>query len=325
MEYWIPESDTHRSGGHGRRAQAKARSTDFAFSLPTASFPPLPLWKRLRRDLLFQSAVVVLLLVVIGVVVGPLVYSPSPTHIDFAQALLLPSLAHPFGTNDMGQDILAQVLMGGRISITVGFCTTAVALLFGTLVGAVSGFAGGVVDILLMRLTDLFLALPLLPLLLLIMHLFQKPVTSAMGNEHGTFALIVLVIGSLTWMEVARLVRAHILSVREMDFVTAARVLGASPLRLVWSHILPNVQASVIVAATLAVSRAIVTESTLSFLGLGFPPDTPTWGRMLYESRDFLDIAPHMAIFPALAIVLTVLSVNFIGDGLQRVLNPRAR
>lgn len=280
-------------------------------------------WRRFwqQRVALFSTALFVC--IVASTVVGPLVYTEPVGEIDFSRSLCAPGWQHPFGCNDLGQDVLARVLAGGRISLAVGICSMLITVVIGTAVGTLAGAGGGWLDMLLMRLTDAFFALPLLPLLLLIVFLFREQATRALGAEYGTFALVVVVIGCLSWMPVARLVRAHILTVREMDFVLAARGLGASPFRVVWSHMLPHVTGPVIVAATLSVSWAIVTESTLSFLGLGFPPDTPTWGRMLYTAKDFLDIAPHMAFFPGAAIFLTILSINYIGEGLQDMLAPR--
>ena len=264
-----------------------------------------------------------LLLLLAGSAIGPLLYPVSPNTIDFSRALAPPGWPHPFGCNDLGQDMLARVLAGGRFSLAVGLCAMVIASLVGTLVGTLAGVGGGLLDVLLMRITDMFLSLPILPLLLLIIFLFREGVSRVWGAEQGVFVLVVLVIGGLTWMPVARLVRAGILVVREMDYVTAARTVGVPLPRLVWYHILPNVISPVIVAATLTASQAIVTESTLSFLGLGFPPDTPTWGRLLYESRDFLDIAPHMALFPGLAVFVTILSLHALGEGVQRMLDPR--
>lgn len=236
-----------------------------------------------------------------------------------------PSWKHPFGTNDLGQDQLARVLAGGRISLAVGISAAVVAIALGTSIGALSGFYGGAIDGILMRLTDFFLSLPQLPLLLLIIYLFRDAVRAIAGPELGIFIFLVLGIGSLNWMPVARLVRASFLQIREMDFVLAARAMGARPRRIIWLHILPNVLSITIVAATLAVGTAIITESTLSFLGLGFPPDVPTWGRMLFDAKDYIERAPHIALFPGLAIFLTVLSINYIGDGLRDALDPQSR
>src|SRR6202008_4568280 len=172
-------------------------------------------------------------------------------------------------------------------------------------------------------LTDLFLSLPQLPLLLLIIYLFRDSLKKLVGPEIGVFVLIVVIIGGFRWMPVARLVRAQFFSLREKEFVEAARALGASTTRQVVRHILPNSLGPVIVAATIDVAAAILAESTLSFLGLGFPPDIPTWGRILYDAKDYLDIAPHWALFPGAAIFLAVLTINFIGDGLRDALDPR--
>jgi peptide/nickel transport system permease protein len=198
-----------------------------------------------------------------------------------------------------------------------------VAIFVGVLVGAVAGMASGKVDAVLMWLADLFLSLPTLPLLLLIIYLFRDSLKAVFGVEGGIFIMIVIVIGGLRWMPAARLVRAQFLSLREKEFVEAARALGASRSRQVIQHILPNALGPVIVAATIDVAAAIIQESTLSFLGLGFPPDIPTWGRLLADAKDYLDIAPHWALASGAAIFLTVLSINFIGDGLRDALDPR--
>jgi peptide/nickel transport system permease protein len=189
----------------------------------------------------------------------------------------------------------------------------------------VAGFYGGWIDGLLMRLTDLFLALPQLPLLLLLLYLFREPLRAIAGPETGIFLLVIGAIGGLNWMSVARLIRANFLTLRERNFVLAAYALGARSRWLIWRHILPNAIGPAIVAASLAVGTAILTESTLNFLGLGFPPDVPTWGRMLYDAQNFLETAPYMAIFPGLAIFLTVLSANFIGDGLRDAIDPQQK
>ncbi|NMJ42123.1 ABC transporter permease [Roseomonas sp. JC162] len=280
-------------------------------------------WRRFRKHRLAVASGVVLLALILAVVVGPFVWSVPIDEIDFTARLQGPSWAHPLGTDDLGQDLLARILYGGRISLAVGFAAMAVAIFVGVLVGAVAGMAGGKVDVALMWLTDLFLSLPQLPLLLLIIYLFRDTLTGLVGLELGVFILIVAVIGGFRWMPVARLVRAQFLSLREKEFVEAARALGASRGRLVLRHILPNALGPVIVAASIDVAAAILAESTLSFLGLGFPPDVPTWGRLLFDAKDNLDFAPHWALFPGMAIFLTVLSINYIGDGLRDALDPR--
>jgi peptide/nickel transport system permease protein len=292
-----------------------------------ASEPRSSLWRETgRRFLRHRLAVVgtvVLLAMVVAVLVGPLVWRQPINAIDFKAKLKGPTWSHPLGTDDLGQDILARMLYGGRISLAVGIAAMLIAISIGTAIGATSGYVGGALDHTLMRITDLFLSLPGLPLLLLIVYLFRDALRKALGPELGVFILIVAVIGGLRWMPVARLVRAQFLSLREKEFVESARSLGAPPFRQVVRHILPNSMGPVIVAGTIDVAAAIIAESTLSFLGLGFPPDIPTWGRILYDAKDNLDFAPHWAIFPGTAIFLTVLSINYIGDGLRDALDPR--
>ncbi len=285
--------------------------------------PSLETWRRFRRHRPAVVSIFVLAAMMLAVALGPSLWRVPINDIDFAAHLAGPSWAHPFGTDDLGQDLLARMLYGGRISLAVGLTAMAVAVIVGTLVGAVAGMSRGAVDLGLMWLTDLFLSLPALPLLLLIIYLFRAPLTALVGPELGVFILVVAVIGAFRWMPVARLVRAQFLSLREKEFVEAARALGATRLRLVLRHILPNSLGPVIVAGTVDVAAAIIIESTLSFLGLGFPPDIPTWGRILFDAKDYLDIAPHWALFPGGAIFLAVLSVNFIGDGLRDALDPR--
>ena len=304
-------------------------------ALPTASVAAVALpqrrrvapgreaWRRFRRHRLAVASAVILLLIIVTVVLGPLWWHVPINDIDFSATLATPSWQHPFGTDDLGQDLLARLLYGGRISLAVGLAAMTVSVIVGTLIGALAGISRGSVDAALMWLTDLFLSLPQLPLLLLIIYLFRDSLKSLAGPEFGIFVLIVAVIGGFRWMPVARLVRAQFFSLREKEFVEAARALGASTARQVIHHILPNALGPVIVAGTIEVAAAIIAESTLSFLGLGFPPDIPTWGRLLYDAKDHLDIAPHWALAPGAAIFLTVLTINFIGDGLRDTLDPR--
>lgn len=290
----------------------------------TVAEPPAPTtWQRFRSHKMAMAGTVVLGLLVMVVLLGPLFWDVPINTIDFRARLAAPSAAHPLGTDDLGQDLLARLLYGGRVSLAVGFAAMLVAVVIGTLIGALAGMSRGPLDAVLMWATDLFLALPTLPLLLLIIYFFRDSLRALVGPEVGVFVLIVAVVGGLRWMPVARLVRAQFLAIREREFVEAARALGASRLRQVLQHILPNAIGPVIVVGTISVAEAIIAESTLSFLGLGFPPDTPTWGRILFDAKDFLGIAPHWALFPGLAIFLTVLSINFIGDGLRDALDPR--
>lgn len=280
-------------------------------------------WRQFRRHRLAMFGVVTLALLLVGTVFGPLLYRVAPDTIDYGAGLLGPSFAHPFGTDDLGRDLLARAILGGRVSMSVGVVAVLIAITLGTFIGSVAGFFGGRADSVLMRLTDLFLALPVLPFLLMVTYLFRDPMKKIFGPELGIFLMIVGVIGALNWMTLARLVRASFLSIKQKEFVEAARCIGASNRRLIVTHILPNTLSAVIVAATVGVGAAIITESALSFLGVGFPPDMPTWGRLLYDAQNFLDLGPHWAIFPGLLIFLTVLSINYIGDGLRDALDPR--
>ena len=280
-------------------------------------------WRKFRRHRLAVIGAVILLALVLAILVGPFVWRTPINEIDFKAKLQGPSWAHPFGTDDLGQDLLARMIYGGRISLAVGIASMIVAIFVGTIIGAVAGMSRGWVGTFLMWLTDVFLSLPTLPLLLLVIYLFRDSLKLVLGPEGGIFVLIVIVIGGLRWMPAARLVRAQFLSLREKEFVEAARALGASRARLVVRHILPNALGPVIVAATIDVAAAIIFESTLSFLGLGFPPDIPSWGRLLFDAKDNLDFAPHWALFPGAAIFLTVLSISFVGDGLRDALDPR--
>ena len=280
-------------------------------------------WRRYSRHKLAVVSAFLLLVLILAVLVGPFIGRVKIDEIDIVAGLQGPSLAHPFGTDDLGQDILARMIYGGRISLAVGLAAMLVSVFVGTMIGALAGMSRGALGHGLMWLTDLFLSLPQLPLLLLLIYLFRDGLKAAFGPEGGIFILIVLVIGGLRWMPVARLVRAQFLSIREKEFVEAARALGASPVRQVVRHILPNALGPVIIAGTIDVAAAIIAESTLSFLGLGFPPDTPTWGRLLYDAKDFLDIGPHWALFPGGAIFIAVVAINFIGDGLRDALDAR--
>ncbi|MCA9833773.1 MAG: ABC transporter permease [Thermomicrobiales bacterium] len=235
---------------------------------------------------------------------------------------------HPLGTDEMGQDMLARIIFGGRISLSVGIMAALISIAFGTAIGAAAGFYGGFVDSLLMRITDLFISLPTLPLLLLITFLFKNSVNSwaddVFGSPYvGTFLLIVGVISMLAWMPTARLVRASFMSTKEKEFVEAAKSIGSNELSLIVKQILPNVLSPIIVAATLQVGSSIITESSLSFLGLGFPYDVPTWGAMLFNAKDQMQFNPKLALLPGTMIFLTVLAINFIGDGLRDALDPR--
>ena len=262
--------------------------------------------------------------VVLAVFLGPYLWTLEATYIDIRARNQGPSLAHPFGTDQLGRDTFARMMKGGQTSVAVGLTAMGLALVLGTAIGVIAGYFKRL-DGPLMRFTDLFLALPLLPLLLVIILLFRDPLRAAFGPETGIFILIVFVIGITSWMQTARIVRGDVLALKEREFVLAARSIGTPNRRLITRHILPNVMSPIMVSATLGIANAIITESALSFLGLGFPSDFPTWGRLLFDSTDYLQQYPERVMWPGLAISLTVLSVNYIGDGLRDALDPRIR
>ncbi|MEM1385462.1 MAG: ABC transporter permease [Pseudomonadota bacterium] len=281
-------------------------------------------WRQFRRHTGALLGVAVFVFIVLAVALGPFIHTVDPQHLDIVNKNQGPSWAHPMGTDNLGRDMFAQVLAGGQVSLAVGVAAMLISLMIGTLVGVLAGYFK-VMDGALMRLTDLFLALPILPLLLVIILLFRDTLRKAIGPEAGIFLLIVFVIGITSWMQTARIVRGDVLSLKEREFVLAARSIGTRSWRIILRHILPNVLSPIMVSATLGVANAIITESALSFLGLGFPPDFPTWGRLLYDGANFMQLSPDRVLWPGLAISLTVLSVNFMGDGLRDALDPRQR
>jgi peptide/nickel transport system permease protein len=271
-------------------------------------------WCRFRRHKLAMASLVVLTLIGLAVALAPLLtpYSFSEQHLD--QILQGPSGKHLLGTDQLGRDELTRLLYGGRVSLLVGLGVALVSAVVGTLLGAVAGFYGGRLDNAIMRLTDLFLAIPLLVLLII-----------ASSATHGHILDIVLVISLALWMFLARIVRGLFLSLREKEYVEAARAVGASDARIIFRHMLPNAAGVIIVNVTLTVAIAILTESLLSFLGFGIQPPTPTWGNMLDDGRSLMTIAGWLVWFPGLAILLVVLCVNFLGDGLRDALDPTQR
>ncbi|OUS08492.1 peptide ABC transporter [Rhodobacterales bacterium 52_120_T64] len=266
----------------------------------------------------------VFLFILFAVFLGPYIYDVDPQYLNIREKNQGPSLSHLLGTDQLGRDMLAQVLHGGRVSLAVGVIAMFISLLVGTLVGLLAGYFKKL-DGPLMRLTDLFLALPLLPLLLVIIMLFRDTLRGMFGPETGIFILIVFIIGATSWMHTARIVRGDVLAQKEREFVLAAKSIGTPDRRVILRHILPNVLSPIMVSATLGVANAIITESALSFLGLGFPSDFPTWGRLLFDGANYMSLTPARVVWPGLAISLTVLSVNFIGDGLRDALDPRIR
>jgi peptide/nickel transport system permease protein len=297
-------------------------------SNPIPSNPPrsqwLDVWDQFKSHRGALMGGILFMLIIASVYLGPLFWDIEATHIDIRARNQSPSWAHPFGTDQLGRDMLARMMAGGSTSVSVGLTAMALALFLGSFIGVVAGFFRRL-DGPLMRLTDLFLALPLLPLLLVMMLLFREPLNAAFGPEQGIFILIVCAIGITSWMPTARIVRGDVLAIKEREFVMAARSIGTSNSKLITRHILPNVLSPIMVSATLGIATAIITESSLSFLGLGFPPDFPTWGRLLFDATDYLQQHPERVFWPGMAISLTVLSVNYLGDGLRDALDPRIR
>lgn len=281
-------------------------------------------WRQFRRHKGAMVGLIIMTLIVLAVFVGSFVRPYDATTLEPSVRNEGASWAHPAGTDNLGRDVLAQVLQGGRISLSVGFA----AMLFGNLIGVLIGvFAGFIrwLDGPLMRFTDVFLALPILPLLLVSVLFFREPMTGAFGESFGIFILVVVIIGATSWMPTARIVRSDVLSIREEEFVVAAQSIGSRTRGILGRHILPNVMSSIIVASALGIASAILTESAISFLGLGFPQDLPTWGKLLSDGKDYMQINIWRTIVPGGFISLTVLSVNFIGDGLRDALDPRLR
>ncbi len=287
-------------------------------------------WRRFRAHRLAVASAVLLALLGALALAAPLVQAllgVDPEQVDLLGRFAPPSASHPLGTDDLGRDVLLRLLHGGRVSLLVGLTAAVIAAAIGTVIGLVAGFHGGRLDALLMRLTDSVIALPLLPLLIVLAALdptkLGLPPALAQSPELSLYRIIAIV-ALVGWTTVARLVRGAALAVREQEFVRAARALGAGPLRLMTAHILPNVASPIIVATTLSVGNIILFESVLSFLGLGIQPPVPSWGNMLTNAQELIWEAPQLAIYPGLLIFVTVIAFNFLGDGMQDALDPRA-
>ena len=296
--------------------------------MQTAPRPPRSQWWDVWDQFKTHKGAIVGLtvftLILIVILLGPFVWRVDPTFVDLRARNQGFSGAHPLGTDQLGRDVLARVMAGGKVSIAVGMTAMALSILLGTTIGVLAGYFRRLEGP-LMRMTDLFLALPLLPLLLLMVTLFRESLSRSFGPETGIFLLIVGAIGATSWMQTARIVRGDVLALKEREFVLAARSIGTPAGRMVTRHVLPNVLSPIMVSATLGIATAIITESALSFLGLGFPPDFPTWGRLLYDAIDQMQLYPSRVVIPGVAISLVVLSVNYIGDGLRDALDPRIR
>lgn len=269
-------------------------------------------WNRFRSNRFAVAAALVVLSLFILSFLAPLITPYDPDAIDAYHVLLPPSDAHWFGTDELGRDVFTRVVYGARISLKVGFVAVGIAVLVGTVVGLVAGYYGGWPDTILMRLVDIMLCFPTFFLILAVIAMLEPSIW-----------YIMIIIGLTGWMGVARLVRAEVLSLRERDFILAARALGASDLRIIFRHIFPNAMTPVLVSATLGVAGAILTESALSFLGIGVQPPTPSWGNILTSGKDYIEFAWWLSLFPGLAILVTVLSYNLLGEGIRDALDPR--
>lgn len=276
--------------------------------------PGAMFWRQFRRHIPALISIGVLTILVIICFLAPLIAPYKFSSIDLRNTKQPPTLKHLMGTDDLGRDLFTRVLYGGRISLSIGIFAALVATAFGTLVGSLAGYYGGRLDNVLMRFADVAFSIPTLPLLIVI-SAFTK----------SSVPIMIFVIGGLSWMATARVVRGSVLSLKQQDFVVAGRMIGARNSRIIFRHILPNVIGPIVVGATLSVGGAIITESALSFLGLGVQPPTPSWGNMLQDSQTTMASKPWLTVFPGLAILITVLCINFIGDGLQDALDPTQR
>lgn len=265
-----------------------------------------------NRLALAGGSIVILLFIVSALAPWLAPYDPNQINLDLV--LAPPSSAHPFGTDQLGRDVLSRMIWGTRISLKVGFVATGISILIGTILGAISGFYGRWVDALVMRFTDIMLCFPTFFLILAVIAFLEPSIWN-----------IMIIIGVTGWMGITRLVRADFISLKERDYVQAARTIGAGDLRIIFIHILPNAMASVLVAATLGVAGAILVESALSFLGIGVQPPTPSWGNILTAGKDNIDIAWWLSLYPGLAILITVLGYNLLGEGIRDALDPRLK
>jgi len=271
-------------------------------------------WREFRRHPVASLALAVVVVLALACALAPLLAPYSFDGIDLASVRQTPSLRHWMGTDDLGRDVLTRMLFGGRVSLLIGVLAALLGTGLGTAIGAAAGYYGGAIDSILMRITDVAYAIPTLPLLIVLSSYSRAAVLS-----------VVLIIGFLSWMATARVVRARVLTLREMDYVTAARAMGAGDLHILLRHVVPNALGPIVVGATLGVGSAILIESSLSFLGLGVQPPTPTWGNMLMDSLASKNTKPWLTLFPGLAILVTVLAVNFVGDALHDALDPKLR
>jgi peptide/nickel transport system permease protein len=270
------------------------------------------IWLRFKKNPLSVVGLMIIITLAIIAMLAPVISPYEPTKIDVYNVLSPPSKEHPFGTDELGRDLLSRMIWGSRVSLKVGFVAVGIAITIGTILGSIAGYYGGKIDAIVMRFVDIMLAFPTFFLILAVIAIVEPNIST-----------IMIIIGITGWMDVARLVRAEFLSLKERDFVLAARALGASDLRIIFRHILPNALSPVFVAATFGIAGAILIESGLSFLGLGVQPPDPSWGNILTSGKDNITIAWWLSLFPGLAILITVLSYNLVGEGLRDAIDPR--
>lgn len=271
-------------------------------------------WHRFKKNRLAVIGGIIVLMLFTIAVLAPFIAPYNPDAINVKYVLESPSLAHPFGTDDLGRDILSRVIYGSRISLAVGFVAVGIATLIGIIFGALSGYYGGWTDTIVMRFVDIMLAIPTFFLILAVIAMLEPSIWN-----------IMIVIGVTSWMGVARLVRAEFLSLKEREFVLAARALGASDFRIIFKHILPNAMSPVLISAVLGIAGAVLVESALSFLGIGVQPPTASWGNILTIGKDNIEIAWWISVFPGLAIFVTVLAYNLLGEGVRDSIDPRLK
>lgn len=271
-------------------------------------------WKQFRKNRLALAGSVLVLCLFVVSLLAPWLAPYDPNAIDLKNILAPPTASHWFGTDQLGRDVCSRMIWGAGISLKVGFVATGIAILIGTILGAVAGYYGGWIDALIMRFVDIMLCFPTFFLILAVIALLEPSIWN-----------IMIIIGITGWMGITRLIRADFISLKERDFILAARAIGAGDLRIIFGHMLPNAMASVLVTATLGIAGAILTESALSFLGIGVQPPTPSWGNILTAGKDNIDIAWWLSLYPGLAILLTVLGYNLLGEGIRDSLDPRLR
>lgn len=330
-----PQDDLILAESSPRSAAAIGALKDDGPSAPPTS-RGRDVWDQMRKHKGAMLGLGFLTFITLFVLVGPYIYTVDPQKLDIRAKDFRPIWValwddgaktgwnKPLGSDQLGRDNLAQLIAGGRASMAVGWAAMLLSVLIGTAIGVLAGFFRRL-DGLLMRTTDLFLALPILPLLLLAVTLFRQPLRAGFGPEGGMFILIVTIVAITSWMPTARIVRGDVLAIKEREFVLAARSIGSTPGKQIRRHILPNVLSPIMVSAALGLATAIITESALSFLGVGFPSDFPTWGKMLADAVQRMERFPERVMLPGIAISLTVLSVNYLGDGLRDALDPRIR